>query len=147
VPEFRSTTRIAAPPERVFDYVDDWQNAMKYLRRVDKWELVNTDGGTGVGAQFKIGVAAGPTHLDGRLQVTGHDRPQTIAFRSLEGPRFEGRWTFTPDGDGTDVVLHASYDLPGGILGRVVGSFISRNAKHDIDASLRELKRQVESSG
>ncbi|MEX0873716.1 MAG: SRPBCC family protein [Actinomycetota bacterium] len=142
--EIRSSTRIAAPPEAVFDYIDDWQNAMKYLRRVDKWVLVDKDGGTGVGAQFKIGVAAGPSHLDGKLQVTEHDRPRTIAFRSMDGPRVEGRWTLTPSGDGTNVVLFASYELPGGILGRVVGSFVSRNAQNDLDASVRELKRLVE---
>jgi len=119
---------------------------MKYLRRVDKWVLVDKDGGTGVGAVFKIGVQAGPTHLDGRLQVTEHERPRTIAFRSMEGPRVEGRWTLTPDGDATDVVLHARYELPGGILGRVVASFVNRNAQSDLDSSVRELKRLVEAS-
>ncbi len=142
--EITSKTRIAAPPEAVFDYIDDWENAMKYLRRVDKWVLVDSDGGTGVGAVFKIGVQAGPTHLDGRLQVTEHERPGTIAFRSMEGPRVEGRWTLTPEGDSTNVVLRASYNLPGGILGRVVASFVNRNAQNDLDSSLRELKRLVE---
>jgi uncharacterized membrane protein len=146
VSEITSKTRIAAPPEAVFDYIDDWENAMKYLRRVDKWVLVDKDGGTGVGAVFKIGVQAGPTHLDGRLQVTEHERPHTIAFRSMEGPRVEGRWTLTPDGDATNVVLHAKYELPGGILGRVVASFVNRNAQSDLDSSIRELKRLVEAS-
>ena len=144
--EITSKARIAAPPEAVFDYIDNWENAMKYLRRVDKWVLVDKDGGTGVGAMFKIGVQAGPTHLDGRLQVTEHERPATIAFRSMEGPRVEGRWTLTPDGDATNVVLHARYELPGGILGRVVASFVNRNAQSDLDSSLRELKRLVEAS-
>lgn len=137
-------TRIAAPPEAVFDFIDEWQNAMRYLKRVDRWVLVDKEGGTGVGAVFDIGVQAGPTHLDGRLQVTEHERPRLIAFRSMDGPRVEGSWTLTPDGDGTNVVLHASYALPGGIIGRVVGSFVGRNAQHDLDASLAELKRLVE---
>ncbi len=144
--EITSKTRIAAPPEAGCDYIDDWQNAMKYLRRVDKWVLVDKAGGTGVGAVFKIGVQAGPTHLDGRLKVTEHERPQTIAFRSMEGPPVEGRWTITADGDATNVVLQASYQLPGGILGRVVASFVNRNAQSDLDSSLRELKRLVEAS-
>jgi uncharacterized membrane protein len=146
VSEITSKARIVAPPEAVFDYIDDWENAMKYLRRVDKWALVDSAGGTGVGAVFKIGVQAGPTHLDGRLQVTEHERPATIAFRSMEGPRVEGRWTLTPDGDATNVVLHARYELPGGILGRVVASFVNRNAQNDLDSSLRELKRLVEAA-
>lgn len=140
----QARVRIAASPEAVFDYIDRWDNAMRYLKRVDRWELVDKDGRTGVGAVFRIGVQAGPSHLDGRLQVTEHDRPRTIAFRSLDGPRVEGRWTLTSDDDGTNVLLFASYDLPGGIIGRVVGSFVSRNAEVDLKASLRELKRLVE---
>lgn len=136
--------RIAASPEAVFDFIDTWQNAMRYLKRVDRWDLVDPEQGTGVGAVFRIGVQAGPTHLDGRLQVTEHERPQTIAFRSLDGPRFEGRWTLTPDAGGTDVHLAASYDVPGGLVGRMVGAFISRNAQNDLNASLAELKRLVE---
>lgn len=136
--------RINASPEAVFDFIDHWPNAMSYLRRVDRWELVDTEGGTGAGAVFRIGVQAGPTHLDGRLKVTEHERPRTIAFRSLDGPRVEGRWTLRPDGDSTDVELFASYELPGGIIGRIVGSFVSRNAQNDLEASLRELKRLVE---
>ena len=136
--------RIAASPEAVFDFIDTWQNAKRYLRRVDRWELADPEGGTGVGAVFRIGVQAGPTHLDGRLQVTEHERPHTIAFRSQDGPRFEGRWTLTPDGDGTNVHLGASYEVPGGLVGRMVGAFISRNAQNDLNASLAQLKRLVE---
>jgi uncharacterized membrane protein len=139
-----SRVRIAAPPEAVFDYIDHWPNAMRYLKRVDRWVLVDAEGGTGVGAVFDIGVQAGPSHLDGRLQVTEHSRPRTIAFRSMDGPPVEGSWTLAPDGDGTNVVLHASYELPGGIIGRIVGAFVSRNAQTDLDASLRKLKRLVE---
>jgi uncharacterized membrane protein len=140
-----SRASITAPPEKVFDFIDHWPNAMRYLRRVDKWVLVDQEGGTGVGAVFRIGVQAGPTHLDGRLKVTEHDRPNKIAFRSMDGPRVEGSWTVTPNGERTDVVLHASYEPPGGIVGRLVGSFVSRNAQNDLDASLRELKRLIES--
>lgn len=142
--EMTARVHIAAPPEAVFDFIDRWENAKRYLHRVDKWVLVDPEGGTGVGAVFRIGVQAGPTHLDGRLQVTEHDRPRRIAFRSLDGPRVVGSWTLTPSGDGTDVALESSYDLPGGIIGRVVGSFVSRNAKSDLDSSLQDLKRLVE---
>jgi uncharacterized membrane protein len=142
--DMTSRVHIDAPPEAVFDYIDRWENAMKYLHRVDRWVLVDPEGGTGVGAVFKIGVQAGPTHLDGRLQVTEHDRPRRIAFRSLDGPRVVGSWTLTPADGGTDVVLMSNYDLPGGIIGRVVGAFVSRNAQNDLNASLRDLKRLVE---
>jgi uncharacterized membrane protein len=144
VPQIRSQTRINAPPEQVFDFIDNWRNAMRYLKRMTRWDLVDPQGGTGVGAVFRVAVQAGPTKLDGRFQVTGHERPHRIAFRSMEEVRVEGSWTIAPDGDGSHVTLDATYDLPGGIAGRLVGAFLRGNAKNDLDASLRELKRLVE---
>jgi uncharacterized membrane protein len=85
--------------------------------------------------------------LDGHIRVTEYERPHKIAFRTIKGVRVEGDWTFRPDGDGgTRVTLHSIYEPPGGIIGRLVASFISRNAQNDLDASLRELKRLVEAS-
>jgi uncharacterized membrane protein len=145
MPDIRSEITIAATPEQVFDFIDDWRNAMRYLKRMTRWELVDKEGGTGVGAIFNVGVAAGPTKLGGRFQVTEHDRPRRIGFRSMEDVRVEGSWTLHPAGGGTRVVLDSSYDLPGGFAGRLVGSFLRGNAQRDLDASLRDLKRLIES--
>jgi uncharacterized membrane protein len=143
MPEITSSTVVNAPPEKVFDFIDHWQNAMRYLKRMVRWDPVDPSN-TGVGGVFHVGVQAGPTRLDGRLQVTRHERPATIAFKSLDGPRVDGSWTLTPRGDATHVVLHAYYEPPGGIIGRVVASFIRQNAQNDLNASLRELKRLIE---
>ncbi len=143
MPEIRSTTTVDAPPETVFDFIDHWPNAMRYLKRMVRWEPVDPDR-TGVGGVFHVGVQAGPTRLNGRLEVTQHERPSKIAFHSLDGPRVDGSWTLTPSGDGTLVVLASYYEPPGGLVGRVVASFIKQNAQKDLDSSLRELKRLIE---
>jgi uncharacterized membrane protein len=140
----QSTVRIGAPAETVFDFVDDWHNATRYLRRLVRWEPTS-DGPMGVGTVFRVGIQAGPTRLDGKIEVTEYERPEKIRIRSLEGPGVNGGWTFTRDGNSTHVILRASYSLPGGIAGRLVSSFISRNGQKDLDASLRELKRLIES--
>jgi carbon monoxide dehydrogenase subunit G len=144
VPQIRSQTHINATPEQVFDFIDDWRNAMRYMKRMTRWDLVDPEGGTGVGAEFNVDVQAGPRRLGGRFQVTGHDRPHRIAFRSMEDVRVEGQWDIQPDGDGTRLTLNATYDLPGGIAGRLVGAFLRGNAQSDLDSSVRELKRLVE---
>lgn len=144
MPEIRSQTRINAPPEMVFDFIDHWPNAMRYLKRMVRWEPIDANN-TGVGSVFKVAVQAGPSRLDGRLKVTEHERPRTIAFKSMDGPRVDGRWALTADGDATHVLLDAYYEPPGGLVGRIVASFIRQNAQNDLDGSLRELKRLVES--
>lgn len=116
---------------------------MRYLKRMVRWEPVDP-GNTGVGGIFHVGVQAGPSRLNGRLKVTEHDRPNRIAFKSLDGPRVDGSWTLTPVGGATRVVLESYYEPPGGIVGRLVASFIRQNAQNDLDSSLRELKRLIE---
>lgn len=145
VARMRSEVHVLAPPEAVFDFVDDWRNAARYLRRLVRWEPVDLGRTSEVGAVYHVGIQAGPTRLDGRIEVTEYVRPQRISIRSKEGPGVTGGWRFSPDGAGTRVVLEAAYDLPGGIAGRLVGSFVARNGQRDLDASLRELKRLVES--
>ena len=145
MPDISSRTTIDATPEQVFDFIDHWPNAMRYLKRMVRWDPVDPNN-TKVGGVFHVGVQAGRTRLNGRLEVTKHERPTTIAFRSVDGPRVDGSWTITPDGDRTRVVLHSYFEPPGGIIGRVVASFIRQNAQHDLDSSLRELKRLVEAS-
>jgi len=141
----QSRVRIEAPAETVFDFVNDWRNATRYLHRLVRWEPVDPDAETGVGTVFRVGIQAGPTRLDGKLEVTDYARPEKISIQSIDGPRVVGGWTFTADGDATHVSLRASFDLPGGIAGRLVGSFVGRNGQKDLDASLRDLKRLVES--
>ena len=143
--KIRSTVHIKAPPEAVFDFIDHYKNAMRYMQRMVRYDIVDPDGGTGVGSEFLISVQAGPTRLDGHIRVTTHERPNKIAFRNIEGVHVEGAWTLTPENGGTRVVLDSVYEPPGGLIGRLVASFIRANAQNDLDKSLRELKRLVES--
>ena len=119
---------------------------MRYMRRMVRYDTVDPQGGTGVGAEFLIAVQAGPTRLDGHIRVTEHDRPRRIAFKTVEGARVEGSWTITPRDGRTHLALDSLYEPPGGLVGRLVASFIKQNAQNDLDASLRELKRLVETS-
>ena len=144
MPEIRSQTRIDATPEQVFDFIDHWQNAKRYMRRMVRYELVDKEGGTGVGARFEIAVEAAGTRLNGTIEVTEHDRPHRIAFKNIDGVKVIGNWTVQPDAGGSRLILDATYEPPGGLIGRVVASFLRANAQKDLDASLRELKRLVE---
>ena len=142
--QMQVSTRIDATPEQVFDFIDHWQNAKRYMRRMVRYELVDPDGGTGVGARFHISVEAAGKRLNGTIEVTENDRPRRISFRNIDGVKVVGNWTLRPDGSGTHVTLDSTYEPPGGIIGRMVAAFISANAKGDLNASLAKLKQLVE---
>lgn len=140
----RVQTHIDAPPEAVFDFIDHWQNAKRYMERMVRYDIVDPDGGTGVGAEFLIAVEAAGHRLNGHIKVTEHERPSKIAFKTIDGVRVEGAWAITPDGDGSRLELDSVYEPPGGIIGRLVASFIKGNAENDLKKSLRNLKQLVE---
>jgi uncharacterized membrane protein len=140
----RVSTYIEATPEQVFDFIDHWQNARRYMRRMVRYELVDPDGGTGVGARFRIAVEAAGKRLNGTIEVTENDRPRKISFRNVDGVKVIGNWTLRPERTGTHVTLDSTYEPPGGIIGRMVAAFINAHARNDLNASLAELKRLVE---
>jgi uncharacterized membrane protein len=142
--QMQVSTHIDATPEQVFDFIDRWQNAKRYMRRMVRYELVDPEGGTGVGARFRISVEAAGKRLNGTIEVTENDNPRRISFRNIDGVKVVGNWTLRPDGNGTHVTLDSTYEPPGGIIGRMVAAFISANARNDLNASLAKLKHLVE---
>lgn len=144
MPELTGDVHVDASPEEVFDVVDDWQNTTKYLRGLVRWEPEDPEKVQGLGARFAAAIKAGPITLDGKMEVTEHVRPERIAFTSIEGPKLDGLWLFEPAGGGTRVTLTNTFELPGGMAGRVVGKLASSQGQRDLDASLRDLKRLVE---
>lgn len=146
MPDLNSSIEIAAPAEAVFDFVDDWRNTMKYLHGLKKWEPLDPARTNGVGTHFKVAMGAGPVNIDGEMEIVEHERPNRIAFRSVKGMKASGTWTFTPSDGGTRVDLRNTVEIPGGIAGRLIRKVVEAQGQRDLDASLRDLKRLVESS-
>lgn len=62
-----------------------------------------------------------------------------IRLTLVEGPfdAFEGRWSFTPLGDGCKVELEVAFELHGRLLSLAAGPFIDRIADRVVDAFAR----------
>lgn len=142
--DLNGSIRIDAPVERVFAFVDDWTNTTRFLRNLVRWEPLDSAVVRGVGARFRAALKAGPITLDGEMEITEHVPNERVQFRSTKGPRLSGTWTFRPDGDGTIVDLRNTFELPGGIAGRVVGQVARSQGQKDLNGSLVDLKKLVE---
>lgn len=147
MPELTGEVHIEAPREAVFAVVDDWRQTTRYLRGLVRWEPVDPGHVRGPGTRFAAAIKAGPVTLEGKMEVTEHEPPERIAFTSIEGPKLHGLWVFAEEDGGTRVTLTNDFELPGGVAGRVVGRLASTRGQRDLDASLAELKRLVESEG
>jgi uncharacterized membrane protein len=139
------TTKVAAPPRRLYDVVMDPQ-------RLEDWVTIhhNLEGSPPsplergsrltqclklAGKKFKVHWTVVENEPCKRVVWEGRG---PVASRARVEYRFEG------DGDSTKFSYLNEYDLPGGALGRLAGKAVSRVTQKELDGSLQRLKALVE---
>ncbi len=134
---------VEAPVERVFAYVDDHRNTVRYMRGLTLWSPT-TDVVHGKDAEFEVVMKAGPANLRSVVRITTWTANRTIAWRSIEGFQQKGRWAFSGRGDHTEVTLDMEYEFGGGIAGRMLGKAAEPAVRHNLEQSVKALKEQTE---
>ncbi|HVL82101.1 MAG TPA: SRPBCC family protein [Actinomycetota bacterium] len=143
---FCGSIAIACPVSDVFAYVSDWRNPPRFLKALKRFEPVDPENAYGLGSRFAATVAVGPVNVDGEMEVIEFVPNERVVFHTRRGPKMRGTWDFRTEDGHTVVDLTNDFDsLPGGLVGRVVRTFIDQQAQHELDASLEELKRRLES--
>lgn len=137
------TEHIAVPPEQAFAYVDDHTHTTAYMKALERWEPAGRKV-HGKGARFAVAMKAGPLTLSSVVEITQWTENRVIAWRSTEGFRQTGRWTFRAGGEGTDATFELEYELPGGIAGRVLARAADPIIRANLEASVGQLRTQLE---
>lgn len=143
MPTARASTTIDVPVRAAFTYVDDWTNASVFTQDLIRWEPAG-DQTAGLGASFHAALKLGPTTQESTLEITSYEQDAVIGWEPRDGFPQRGTYTFAPSGDGTQVSLEISFDLPGGIAGRILGKTIEPAAKQNVTKTLANLKRELE---
>ncbi|HSP65205.1 MAG TPA: SRPBCC family protein [Candidatus Deferrimicrobium sp.] len=139
-----ASEEIAAPVESVFAFVDDHRNTTKYMKDLTKWAPVGSKS-HGKGAQFQVAMKAGPLTLSSVVDITTWTENRTIGWRSIEGFKQTGKWSFKAiAGGGTEATFDMEYQLPGGIAGRMASRLADPVVRSNIEQSVRSLRSQVE---
>jgi uncharacterized membrane protein len=134
---------ISAPVEAVFAFVDDHRNTTKYMKDLTKWAPVGPKS-HGKGAKFAVAMKAGPMTLSSVVDITTWTANKAIGWKSVEGFKQTGKWSFKPSGDGTEATFDMDYELPGGIAGRMLSRAAEPIVRSNIEQSVRSLRSQVE---
>ena len=134
---------IAAPVATVFAYVDDYRNTTKYMKDLVKWQPT-TNVTHGKGAKFDVGMKAGPTTLTSVVDINTWTENRAIGWKSLEGFKQTGKWSFAPSGDRTEVTFDMEYEFGGGIAGRMLSRAAEPIVRSNLQSSVRNLKTQTE---
>ncbi len=138
-----TSEEIAAPVEVVFAYVDDHRNTTKYMKDLTKWAPVGSKT-HGKGAKFAVAMKAGPMTLSSVVDITTWTEKRAIGWKSTEGFKQTGKWTFKASADGTEATFNMDYELPGGIAGRMLSRAADPIVRGNIEQSVRNLRSQVE---
>jgi uncharacterized protein YndB with AHSA1/START domain len=132
-----ATTRIACPPERLFDTLADLRNETQWNSRVSTAELRNTES-IGQGSRFAI--VNGGTPYD--VTITTYDRASRLVLEASGKPDLTIAYTFTPTGDGTQ--LESDFDFrPRGAL-KLVFALLGPVIRRDVRKQFASLKALCE---
>jgi uncharacterized membrane protein len=134
---------INAPVATVFAYVDDYRNTTKYMRDLVKWQPTGKVT-HGKGAQFDVGMRAGPTTLTSVVDITTWTENTAIGWHSNDGFKQIGIWAFKPKGDKTQVTFEMEYEFGGGIAGRLLGRAAEPIVRGNLQRSVEALKLNTE---
>ena len=118
-------TRIARPPEDVFDTLADLRNDTKWNSRVSRAELRSPEP---IGPGSRFAVVNGGTPYD--VTITSYDRPSRLVFEASGKPDLTIACTLTPTGEGTE--LESDFDFrPKGVL-KVVFPLLAPVIRRDV---------------
>jgi uncharacterized membrane protein len=134
---------INAPVATVFAYVDDYRNTTRYMKDLVRWQPTGKVT-HGKGAQFDVGMKAGPTTLTSVVDITTWSENRTIAWHSREGFKQLGKWGFTPKGNATSVTFDMEYEFGGGIAGKLLGRAAEPIVRGNLQRSVETLKLHTE---
>ena len=142
MPTIHKTIAIAAPVERVFDYVADPRHLPEIWPNLAEVSNVtpHADGGSGFDWVYRM---AG-VKIRGHSEDIEFARNRRVVSRSRAGIPNTFRWSSEPDEGATTVTLEIDYDVPGSLFGRLLRPVIGRLNERDAQTLLDNLKAQME---
>ena len=139
------STDIAATPERVYDLVMD-------PRRLEEWVTIHDhledapDGSLEGGSKLTQYLRLAGRRFKVRWTVVENDPCRRVVWDGHGPVASHARvvYEFESNSGGTRFTYVNEYRLPGGPLGRLAGSAVSRVTAKELDGSLARLKRILE---
>ena len=131
---YRAVVRIDAPPERVWDWLRDWDRSSRWILGTTV-EVVGAQR-EGIGARTRA------------MTVTRWDPPRLLEVRHHKRPVLGDAWfEVVPDGAGARVEWVEDLELPFGRVGELVGSLARAPVEWGLRKSLVNLKSVIERAG
>jgi uncharacterized membrane protein len=141
----RESTVISAPPKLIWDYLQDPDNALRYMSGVTRWEVVG-ERRSGLGARYRMLMKVGSAEMGGLLEIVECSAERDLAWSSVTGVDQRGRWRLREVGGGrTRVEFRFAYGVAGaGITGYISERVAAPSVRRNVRRSLQQLRTEVE---
>ncbi len=144
MPDVHSELRIDAPPERVYELAKAVETFPEFLPNVQRVTIRERAGERTVSEWVGL-VPEFKRTIRWVEEDIWDDSSLRCQFRSLSGDwdRYEGTWTFAPDGDGTRVSLDITYDYKVPLIGPLIQKLLRKLVARNADETLEGLRRRA----
>ncbi|MCP4539132.1 MAG: hypothetical protein GY832_18505 [Chloroflexi bacterium] len=135
---------VGAPPEKVFDVVDDTANLPEVWRNLSNVRNLKMLPNGGHSFQFDYTMAG--VRIKGSSVDLEHVRPHRIVTRTTGGIISTLAWDFQPISEGTKTDLHLEieYEAPVPVIGKLAEIIVAKVNETDIVYVLNYLKLKLE---
>ncbi len=136
---------IAAPPEKVWSFLIEPEKIMQWFTLLKKFEYTSEQS-SGVGTTFYYEERNGPMLMKLSYEVTEWVENERIAFSMTSGPakKDDQVWAIEATPSGSRFTCTEDYEMPWGILGRMIVALVGWMIGKRIQEILDNLKRVVE---
>ena len=146
--QLRTTVIINRPIEKVWAFLDDHNNDLKWRRpSLKSLETVGT-GAVGPGTRYEGVVAMGPMKFPYVSELTEHRPPTRVAWKGVSSAGWkigrEGSMTLEAEGQDRTKVTHEITMEPQTAFGKVVAPVVERAGSRLVMPLLKQLKEAVE---
>jgi len=139
----RIVFRVAQPPDIVFPYLSDLENAPEWVPDLVSVQKV-TEGPIGVGTRYAEVVRMGSRMEKADLEVTEYAPDRVFAHSGRGGPStFSARFELEPDDGGTRITHSYSVSMSG--MFKLVAPLATNWIRKNTEAGVENLTRLLES--
>lgn len=143
---FAKSIEIAAPPEKVWQYIVQGTTTPEYMPIVTGFEFTRPVEYR-PGDRFKVTMKVLGLPIEFESEVQEEIPNQKLVFSSISGMKTSTTYLLQPTAVGCRLDFVSDYELPGGILGQVVDRLaVQRAMERGVSEGLDNLKRIMESA-
>lgn len=146
MPTVESEIVIEAPVEKVYALAKDIERFPEFMEDVQSVEILEQTADRQVSRWVGIVKEFNRT-VSWTEEDSWDDEQRRCTFRQLEGDydKYEGKWEFTEDAQGTRVCLEIDYEYDVPLIGGLIKGIVQRKMQQNVEAMLQALKQQAES--